>query len=123
MEIKKYTIRDFIRFTETGDIDLEKSKLLIKQLAAVDLFHPDCHILTDLRDTTVSVKDTGEILEIVLEFATYNSAFKNKIANLIPDIPERISSAKIFKAAMNLKGFDYDFFTRYEDAIDWLSDD
>ena len=123
MEIKKHKIRDFICLTESGDIDLEKSKQIIKQLATVGLFHPDCHILTDFRDATISVNDTGEILEVVFNFSSYLSEFKNKYANLIPDDTERISIAEINKAAMILKGIDYDFFTHYEDAIDWLSDD
>lgn len=122
MEIKIYKIRDFICLTKSGVIDLEKSKLIVKDLAKAGMFHPNNHILTDLRDTTVSVNDTGEILELVLEIANYKSVFKNKIANLIPDDPERISLAKTFKAAMKLKNFDYDYFIRYEDAIDWLSE-
>jgi hypothetical protein len=83
--------------------------------------HTDHNILIDLRETTVSAPSIEDIMKIALEFGTYVPSFKNKIANLIPDDPERMIIANRFKACMDIQGFEYEIFTDYESAIEWLS--
>jgi hypothetical protein len=119
--IKIYKVKDFIRKTETGNIDLERSRKIVKELAKIAGFHKDHNILIDLRETTVSSSSIEDILKIALEFGTYVSSFKNKIANIIPDDPKRMVIANRFKACMDIQGFDYEIFTDYESAIEWLS--
>ena len=53
--IKAYKVNDFVRKTETGNIDLKGSKQLDRELATVAGSHTDHNILIDLRETTVSV--------------------------------------------------------------------
>ena len=64
----------------------------------------------------------GVILQLALEMARYGSAFKGKIANVVPDDEKRLSIARQFEASLNLQGFCYKVFTNFEDAIDWLSE-
>lgn len=120
--IKIYKIKDFIRKTETGNIDLERSRKIVRELAMAAGLHIDHNILVDLRETTVSnAASIEDIMKVALEFGTYVSSFKNKIANIIPDDPKRMVIANRFKACMDIQGFDYEIFTDYESAIEWLS--
>jgi hypothetical protein len=119
--IKIYKVKDFIRKTETGNIDLKRSKSIVRELAKVAGFHTDHNILIDLRETTISSSSIEDMMKIALEFGTYVSSFKNKIANIIPDDPKRMVIAYRFKACMDIQGFEYEIFTDYESAIEWLS--
>ena len=119
--IKIYKVKNFIRKTETGKIDLERSKKIVRELATAAGAHTDHNILIDLRETTVSAARMEDIMKTALEFGTYISSFKNKIANIIPDDPKRMIIANRFKACMDIQGFEYEIFTDYESAIEWLS--
>jgi len=120
--IKIYKVKDFIRKTESGNIDFERSKKIVRELANTANSHTDHNILIDLRETTVSVPSIEDIMKIALEFGTYISSFKNKIANIIPDDQKRLIIANRFKACMDIQGFEYEIFTDYESAIEWLSE-
>ena len=119
--IKVYKVKDFIRKTETGKIDLKRSKQIIRDLATAAGSRADHNILVDLRETTVTVESIEDIMKVALEFGSYVSSFKNKIANIIPDDPERMKIASRFKACLDVQGFQYEVFTDYESAIEWLS--
>ena len=78
--IKIYKIKDFIRKTETGDIDFERSKKIVRELAMAAGLHTGHNILVDLRETTISTAASIEdIMKIALEFGSFVSSFKNKI--------------------------------------------
>ena len=119
--IKIYKIKDFIRQTETGEIDLQRSKKIIAELVKVAGNHADHNILIDLRETTVSITTLEDIIKVALEFGSFSSAL-NKIANVIPDDKDRLSIANQIKSCMDIQGFEYQIFTDYENAIEWLSD-
>ncbi|MDH3567622.1 MAG: hypothetical protein OEM61_09755 [Desulfobacteraceae bacterium] len=120
--IKVYNVKDFVRTTQTGKIDLKRSKQLVRELVKVAGSHSDHNILIDLRETTVSVSNIVDILEVAREFGSSVSSFKNKIANIVPDDHERMVIAHRFKACMDMKGFEWEIFTDYEGAIEWLSE-
>ena len=120
--IKIYRIKDFIRKTESGEIDFDKSIQIVRELSAAAAFHADHHILIDLRKTKVSFSGVNEVIKVVLEFVLCMPSFKNKIANVVPSSADRVSMAKKFEACMQIKNFQYRFFTEFEQAIEWLSD-
>jgi hypothetical protein len=120
--IKVYNVKDFVRTTQTGNIDLKRSKQLVRELVKVAGSHSDHNILIDLRETTVSVSNIVDILEVAREFGSSVSSFKNKIANIVPDDHERMVIAHRFKACMDMQGFEWEIFTDYEGAIEWLSE-
>jgi len=121
-EIKIYKIKDFVRKTVSGEIDMNKSMAFIKQFADIAYVHPDHNILIDMRDTEVTNANINDMMKISLELANSLPDFKNKIANVIPDNEERLRTARQFHSCMVLKGFSYQIFTDFEKAIDWLSD-
>ena len=120
--IKIYKIKDFIRKTETGEIDLKRSKQIIAELVKVAENHVDHNILIDLRETTVSISSLEDIIKMTLEFGSFSSTFKNKIANVIPIDEDRLTIANQVKSCMDIQGFKYEIFDDYENAIEWLSD-
>ena len=63
-----------------------------------------------------------DLLVVATELAKYKKVFANRLAILAPDEPDRMLRAQFFKAAMDVQGFELEFFTDYEAAIEWLSD-
>jgi len=122
-EIKVYRIKDFLRMTEEGEIDLDKSIEMVRKLAAIATFNVEHNILIDLRKTKVSFAGMEEVMKITMEFIECMPPFfPNKIANVIPNEENRESLAKKFELCMNIKNINYKFFTDFEQAIEWLSD-
>jgi hypothetical protein len=120
--IKVYKVSDFIRKTESGAIDLEKSLQIVREISAAAGFHVDHNILIDLRDTTLLQISTNDVMQVVTMFVNLMPNFKNKIASLVPSAPDRISIAEKVEACMKIHDYDYRFFHDYEAAIDWLSE-
>ena len=120
--VKIYRMKDLLRLTETGKIDVDRSKEIVRQLAVAAAFHADHNILLDLRETTIKEENMNDVLEVALEIARYQAAFKGKLANLLPGDEKRLFLARQLKALMVIKGFQYEIFTNFEEAVEWLSD-
>ncbi len=121
-EIKTYRIKDFIKLTKTGDIDLDRSRELIREIAGAAAYYDDHNILFDLRETVVAPASMSDLLQLAMDMALYESLFRNKIASVIPDDDARLVIAEKFKACLDIQGFEYDYFTDFEAAIEWLSE-
>jgi hypothetical protein len=123
LEIKIYKVKDFIRLNESGELDVDQSVQIIHNLAMAASIYRGHNILVDLRETTiVGETDMSTILRLALEMARFGSTLKGRIANVLPDDEKRLSIAKQFKTSLDLKGFTYEIFTNFEDAINWLSE-
>ena len=122
--ITLYRPKDFIRLTETGEIDLERSKEIIHQLALAANFHEAHNIMIDLRRSTEH-HTIGDHMELALELARYRSAFSGKIVFLVPNDPERLARAKEFLACLDITGYRFQaaVFTTFENGIDWLAEE
>ena len=118
---KLYNIKDFVRRTEKGEINIQKSLDAVAELAVASKFHNDVNILVDLRETETTL-NFRDLLKVTLEFAWYKDCFRNKIAAVIPKTPERIKRGEFFKTGMKATGFLFDYFTDFEKAIEWLSE-
>jgi hypothetical protein len=122
VSLKIYKIKDFIRLTENGEIDIDRSKHIVHQLAVASSFYVNHNILLDMRDTNIQDPSMESLVEVALEFGRYKSSFKGKLANVVPNEETRIRTAKQLKALMNSQDFRYEIFTSFEDAVEWLSD-
>ena len=118
---KLYKIKDFVRRTEKGEINMQKSLDAVAELAIASKFHKDLNILVDLRETETTL-NFRDLLKVVLQFGYYKDCFRNKIAAVIPKDPERIERGEFFKTGMKTRGFLFDYFTDFEKAIEWLSE-
>jgi hypothetical protein len=92
----------------------------VKELATASGFHKEHDLLIDIRETE-PLGNFADTLSVAVEFVKYQDIFPNKIAVIIPNNPERIKRAKFFKASMGEVNFQMQYFTEFEDAIDWLS--
>ena len=119
--IKVYHVQDFIRKNEEGNIDNARSLELVRDVCTAASFHVDSNLLIDLRATTVSIASFDHMANLTQEFIRLMPSFKNKIAVLIPDEPDRIKMGTKLEVCMRLKGVRYSLFTDYEKAMDWLS--
>lgn len=123
LEIKIYKIKDFIRLNESGELDFARSMQIIRNIAMAASFYSGHNILVDFRDTRLAGEiDMGTILRLALEMARYQSTLRGRIANVLPNDEKRLTVARQFKASLDLRGLDYEIFTNFEDAINWLSE-
>ncbi len=118
---KIYQIKDFIKTVEEGKIDVERSLDIVATLAVAAEFHENLNIVIDIRKLTNALK-FPELLKVSIEFAYYKKSFHNKIALIIADNQERIKRAELVKANLKFHDFEFEYFTEYEKAIDWVSD-
>ena len=121
--LKIYKLKDFIRITGNGATDIERSKQVVHELAVAASFHKDYNILIDLRDS-IEHHTIGDHMELALEIARYESVFTGKVAFIVLNDPDRLFSVKQFITCVNATDFrfQYEIFTSFEAAIDWLSD-
>jgi hypothetical protein len=117
---KTYKPNDFIKKSAEGQFDLQKSLDLVKELVTASGFHKEHDLLIDLKETD-PLENFGDLLTVAFEFAKYQDAFPNKIAVIIPNTPDRIERAKFFIASLGYVNFQLQYFTDFEDALDWLS--
>ena len=119
-EYKTYAIKDFIRETEEGEIDNHRSIDMVRELATVAGYHQNHNLLVDLRETETTL-NFSDLLNVALEFARYKDIFRNKMAFIIPNTPERITKAEYLMTGMGVAGYQVNYFTDFENAIEWLS--
>lgn len=119
--VKIYRVGDIIRMTESGELDLDRSIGIVRELATEADYHKDHNVILDLRETSVNAS-MGDIIQVSMAFASYHKVFRNKIAVIIPNTEERLQIAQRFKACMDMQGFQFEQFTDFETAIEWLSD-
>ena len=117
-----YNIKAFIRNNLSGNLDMEKSLQIAKEITNIAYLHGNHNILIDARDTTLGKVKFTDMMQLTLEIAHNLPNFKSKIANVIPGDEERLKTARQFRSCMVLKGFSYEVFTDFETALNWLSD-
>ncbi len=120
-KVKVYRIKDFIRMTESGVLDLDRSISIVRELAYEAKYHRDHNIILDFRETDINANHR-DMIQISLEFARYHKAFQNKIAVLIPNTEDRLQIASLLKTSMDYQGFEFKQFFDFEKAIEWLAD-
>ena len=118
---KIYQTKNFIKKIEKGELNIEKFRKMMQELATASAVHENHNLLIDIREIT-PLKGFGDVLKIILESTKYYKAFSNKIALIVANDPDRIARTKFFKAGLKLGKYQFEYFTDYENALDWLSD-
>lgn len=121
-DVKIYKLKDFIRKTETGDLSYDRIVEIIHEISMVACLFDNHNILLDLRKTEISITSMCEVMKVATELAQFKNVLKNKIASVIPDDVNRIAVAEKAETSFQIKGFQYRYFTDFEDAIEWLSE-
>jgi len=123
----KYKIisaKDFIKANPSGDIDLEESKKIFVELAAIAKPPADYEILMDLRQTNINTTkhlSFWDVVEFAKEFCRYRDAFRNKVAFLCRN-DQQFDRAKFTQLFTTNRGFRVAAFTNFEEAIDWMAE-
>jgi hypothetical protein len=115
--IRVIRARDFIRATEEGQIDLEKSKKLLIGVAEVAAGLVDYEIILDTRKTQGELS-VSDLWDLAAELSNLGKAFYRKTAVLCP--LERFDDAKFFELCAQNRGLQVSAFTSYEEAMEWL---
>jgi len=118
-QYRVYKGLEFIKKTEKGEIDIQRSKTIVRELAVAAQSHSIRDVILDLRDTE-TVLNFGDLLAVTHEFGEYPQAVDGKIAVIIPKEDNRIKNVEFLKNSMMLKGLTMDYFFEFEDAIDWF---
>ena len=116
-----YQTRNFIKKVAKGKLSVENIKSVIRELASAATLYQDHNKLIDIREIE-PLDSFVDIFKVIQESAKYHHAFRNRIAIIIANKPDRIAKIKFFKAGLALGNYQLEFFTDYEKAIDWLSD-
>jgi len=109
--------QDFIKATPEGQLDLERTKKLLMEIASVATPLFDYKIILDTRKahTEMSVAD---LWYLASELGNLRKGFYRKTAVLCP--VEEFDQAGFFALCAQNRGFQIMAFTSFEDAIEWL---
>lgn len=112
--------KDFIKARPTGEVDLEQSKQILIELAAIAEPPADYEILLDIREANGRLTFC-EIYQFVEELGRHRMAFRNKIAVLArPD--SQFDRACFMELCAKNRGFQVGTFTDFEKSVDWLNE-
>lgn len=122
VKYKIISAKDFIKTNPSGDIDLDQSKKILVELAAITHPPADYEILFDIRQTNVNrVLSFWATVEIAKEFCRHRDAFRNKVAFLCRD-DKQFDRAKFTQLFTTNRGLQVAAFRDFEEAIDWLAE-
>ncbi len=120
--IRHYTLNDFLRLDEQGNLDWAKAQSVIDSLASALALDPDQHVLLDFRKAIPTVEFLQQRYKIPKLVATHMGWYEGRIAQLVSAEPEYLSGDQEVKEGLIAKGFQFDFFYDFESAIDWLAE-
>ncbi len=104
-----------------GELDRERVMRLVRELAVDAASYPDRSILIDYRETTATGKSMVDIMQISAEIKSFQYFFTNRVATVISPDEKRLEVANKMKACLVIMGFQYEVFTDYDEALDWLA--
>ena len=116
---KIISAQDFIKAKPSGELDLEQSKKVLIELAAIAEPPADYEILLDAREAygNLTYVDVYQLVEVLGE---HRSSFRNKIA-LLSREDRQFDNAKFMELCAKNRGFQVGAFNDFEKAIDWLT--
>ena len=110
--------RDIIKACPAGVTNLEQSKKVVYDLAAIAEVSKGHPILVDVRQTFTSMTPE-QLRELIDEIASHPEFILNKIAVLARK-DEQFNKATLAEILLNLEGFEIAAFTDFEKAVEWL---
>ena len=110
--------KDFIKATPEGALDLEKSRVLLMQIASAKRLLQDYALILDTRKAD-SKMSAYELWYLAGELQKVDSTFLRKTAILCPD--KRFEMAKFFALCAENHGVEMQAFISFEDAMEWLN--
>ena len=115
--IKIIHAHEFIKATPEGMLDLNESKKLLLEIAAVSAPLVEYEILLDIRNAN-SELSIANLWYLADELNKFRRTFNCKTAILCP--VEQFDHAGFFALCSQNRGFQVCAFTSYEGAMEWL---
>jgi hypothetical protein len=116
--IKVIHARDFVCAKPDGQLDLEESEKLLREVVGVSEPLEVFDILVDTRESASTLSAT-DLWYLADRLANYPKTFTGRTAILCPS--ERFDHASFFALSAEKKGIEMQAFTSYEDAMKWLN--
>jgi hypothetical protein len=117
-EIKVIHAKDFVAAKPNGEFDLNRSKSLLMQIASTARSLRDYVVLLDTRNAESKLAAI-DLWYLAAELQKLEDTFLRKTAVICPS--RRLSRAKFFALCATNKGFPVRVFTRFEEAMQWLT--
>jgi len=109
---------EYIHSSSEGEIDFEKSKELLSEIAKAKKPPADYDIILDFRRSQLNMT-TYQIYKFAKGLSEIKDAFKDKIAVLVlPGLD--FDKAEFLEYCSNQRGLNVEVFTNYENAIEWF---
>ena len=121
-QYKIISAKDFVKAHPTGELNLEQSKQVLRELASIAQPPADYEILLDIREVneySTEKFNYTHLYELVGVLVENRQSFRNKLAILARD-DEQLDKARFLELCASNRGFLIEVFTTFEDAIGWL---
>ena len=116
-DIRIIHAHDFIKATPQGQLNREKTKQMLIEIASASAPLGDYEILLDTRKAQ-SGMSASDLWFLAAQLSKLRKAFSRKTAVLCPR--EQFDQAGFFALCAQNRGFLVKPFTCFEDAIEWL---
>lgn len=116
-DIRIIHAHEFIEATPEGELDLEKTKKVLLEIAAASAPSNNFDVLLDTRQTD-SEMSVDDMWYLAAELHKSREAFAQKTAVLGP--ADRLDYAAFFALCAQQRGFDVRAFSSLGDAVAWL---
>ena len=117
-KIKIVTVKEFIKVTPEGIIDMATSSQLLIDIAKAECSPADYDLLVDFRDTRWKMSTT-DVYQLASELYEHGDTFHGKVAFLV--LPgDDFESASFLETCSHNLGFFINAFTDFETAISWF---
>ncbi len=114
--VRIISTKDFLVSSHAGELDIGRSKQILRALAGANRPPADRHILVDLRESRSDPIQMSQVVELVKVMVDHLASFQNKLALLIsPDAPRERST--LLKQLADRRGFNLEVFTDPDAAM------
>jgi hypothetical protein len=108
---------EFVVATPEGQLDVEKSRKLLADIASATASLTDYEVILDCRKAECAMSAT-ELWHLVVDLGDFRKAFSRKTAVLCP--LGGCDQAEFFALCAQNRGFRVRAFASFEEAIEWL---
>lgn len=109
---------EYLQTTPEGEVNFEKSKSILADLAKTKRPPADFDILLDFRRAQW-ILSTTDIYYLAAELVNHENTYRDKVAVLVlPGL--NFDNSEFFELCSQNRGFNVKTFTNYEEAVQWF---
>lgn len=117
-KIKLIRSVEYLQTSPEGEINFDKSKMVLAEMAKAKRPPADFDILLDFRRAQW-ILSTADIYYLAAELGKHNHTYRDKVAVLV--LPgNNFDKSEFFELCAQNRGFNVETFTNYEEAVQWF---